>query len=87
MEHYLAERYLAESTRGGLARDTARIRSAAKKVRHLRFVQTLYMPGDETCFFLFEGESAELVGRAAELAGIAVDRVVPVSIVDGLGAP
>jgi hypothetical protein len=87
MEHYLAERYLAESSRGSLVRDTDRIRTAAQKLRQLRFVQTLYMPGDETCFFLFEGESAELVGRAADLAGIAVDRVVPVSIVGDVGTP
>lgn len=79
MPHYLAEGYVAEATSASLAADAERMRAALHDVEHTMFLQALYLPGDETCFFLFESMSAELVGRVAALAGIAVDRVVPVS--------
>lgn len=81
MPHYLAERYVAEATAASLACDADRVRAAANGVVGTTFLQSLYLPGDETCFFLFDSPSAELVGRAAALAGLTVDRVVPVSFV------
>jgi hypothetical protein len=83
MEHYLAERYLAGRDGAGLAVDAARVRAAAKRVGRVRVVQTVYVPGDEVCFYLFESDSAELVGAVGRLARIDLDRVLPaVALVD-----
>lgn len=83
MEHYLAERYLAGRDGPGLALDAARVRAAAKTVGRVRFVQTVYVPGDQVCFYLFESDSAELVGAVGRLARIDLDRVLPaVALVD-----
>jgi hypothetical protein len=53
-----------------------------EKVRHVR---SFAVPGDEMCFHVFEATSAEAVTRAAELAGIEIERVV--EMVDVQGGP
>lgn len=80
MPHFLAEGYLAEATSASLASDVERVRAATRTLVDVTFVQSLYLPGDEVCFLLFECASAELADRAAALAGVDVDRVVPVSV-------
>jgi len=57
----------------GLEAATARARQAAAAMRdegtQVRFLRSIFVPEDETCFFLFEAPSAEDVlvaaGRAA----------------------
>ena len=41
-----------------------------------RLLQTLYVPDDEICFYLFESESAELVEEATSEAGIELTRIM-----------
>jgi hypothetical protein len=78
VEHYLAERYL--SSRGGvfLNEDVARVKAAAKE--GIRLLQTLYVPDDEICFYLFESESAALVEETSGAAGIELTRVLRVAV-------
>jgi hypothetical protein len=73
---YLAERYLPAATREVLDVLVDRDRSAAD-VMSIRHVQTIYVPEDETCFTLFEAQSAELIAAASERFALGYRRVVP----------
>jgi hypothetical protein len=90
MEHYLAERYLSAGDGSSLVGDAERARAAASKLSRararIRFVQTLYVPGDEVCFYLFESDRPDLVARASELAELGIERVLPAVAVLGDGA-
>ena len=46
--------------------------------------RTVFVPGDETCFFLFEAGSASDVERALDLAGVGYERVVPAVVSGGV---
>ena len=43
----------------------------------MRFVETIFLPNDETCLHAFEADSAAEVRAVIRLAGIDVDRIVP----------
>ena len=43
----------------------------------IRYVRTTYLDEDETCFHLFEAESAQQVAAAAHRAGLAGGRITP----------
>lgn len=72
MDRFLAERYLAAQNADSLALDAERMRDAAEQAG-MRLIESVYVPEDELCFYVFESESAELVHRAG-----AFDRVVRV---------
>jgi hypothetical protein len=78
VEHYLAERYLSPRSGIFLAEDVARVQAVA--AGRARLLQTLYVPDDEICFYLFESESAELVEQAGVAAGLDLTRVQRVSV-------
>ena len=75
MEHFLAERYLAGQDRASLARDANRITRATTKLPQVRLVTTLYVPEDETCFYLFESDTADGTRAVGDF-----DRVVAVTV-------
>ena len=74
MPYYLAETY---TRRDGpsLAADAGLIGAATRAPQRVRLVASLYLPADEVCFYLFESDSAELVGDVCESAGLRIDRV------------
>ena len=41
----------------------------------MRYLRSMYLPDEETCFLLYEAESAEAARRAAGLAAIGFERV------------
>jgi hypothetical protein len=41
----------------------------------VRYLRSMYLPDEETCFLLYEAESAEAPRRAAALAAMAFERV------------
>ena len=43
----------------------------------VRFVSTIFLPGDETCLHVFEADSEADVLAVTRQAGIEVDRIVP----------
>lgn len=82
------ERYLVELERptagwGGIQEAAARAREAAGELRGdglpVRFLRSVYVPEDDTCFFLYEGPSREAVQlavqRAVGLGGRVVESV------------
>ena len=81
MRSYLLELYVQRGSEARIekAADDAR-RAAEALSKHgvpIRYVRTTYLDEDETCFHLFEAESAQQVAAAARRAGLAGGRITP----------
>jgi hypothetical protein len=74
MGRFLVERYLSAASAGSLDADAAQLNCSGEI--GVRLLMTIYCPGDETCFHLFEAGSAAHVQRAGATAGIELDRIV-----------
>jgi hypothetical protein len=86
MTKFLLEVYVAAlggDDAEGLGR---RVRAAAEALsaegRPVRCVQTILVPEDETCFFLFEAASAHDVREAADRAGLPLGRTCDAAVDD-----
>ena len=80
MASYLVETYVP-GTQAPDAREAGRrARDAARKLTRegtaVRYVRTTLLPGDETCFHVFEAVSHEAVADACRLAGLDTPRIV-----------
>jgi uncharacterized protein DUF4242 len=79
MRSYLVEVYQPR-TGAGVAADRAR--SAADAVSRagtpVRYVRSIFIPEDETCFHVFESSSKEAVLAATERADFAFPRIAEV---------
>ena len=79
MTEYLVELYRSQSETIAAAADGERARVAAETVtgsgRPVRLVRSFFVPDDETCFLLYEAESADAVRTAMELAGLPCDEI------------
>jgi hypothetical protein len=77
---YLVELYVSRAGSGGADGAAQRARSAAEAMAReglpVRWLRAIFVPEDETCFYLFEAGSAELVRAVGERAGISFDRVL-----------
>jgi hypothetical protein len=60
---------------------TARARLEAESLSRggmiVRFLRSIYLPEDDTCFFLYEGDSVETVGEAGRRAELHVLGIAP----------
>jgi hypothetical protein len=74
---YLAELYLPRGV--PLADVARRARAGADRATEggplVRFVQAVFVPADESCFVLYQADSAADVTAAGTRAGLAFDRV------------
>jgi uncharacterized protein DUF4242 len=63
----------------GIEAATARARRVAEEMRGegtpVRFLRSVFVPEDESCFFLYEGPNADVVRDAAGRAELAVAHV------------
>ena len=82
----MPNRYLVElaTPAGGwedLQRLTARARGEAETLSRdgsaVRFLRSIYLPEDDTCLFLYEGDSPEVVGEAGKRAELHVLGIAP----------
>jgi hypothetical protein len=77
---YLVETYLARSQAGERAARDRRARSAAEELKResvrVRFDQSIHVPEDEICFFVFDAPSGRDAALAAQRAGLDPFRVV-----------
>ncbi len=91
MTEYLVEFYLSRTDAAALARCAAQARLAAEEQARLgvpvRYLRSMFVPEDETCFLLYEAETAESARRAATLAAVEVERVSEVIGETGLERP
>jgi Nickel responsive protein SCO4226-like len=90
MEKFLVETYLPRQ-RGLESQEAAgRARRVAEELTRagtpVRYLRTLFVAEDETCFHVFEGASADVVAHVSRDAGIDFARIVPVTLDDGDGA-
>ena len=79
MAEFLVELYLSRSDEAAVQRDAERARVAAEQVNGegmpVRYVRSIFVPDDETCFHLFEADSPEAVDEAMRRAGFVGARV------------
>jgi hypothetical protein len=79
MAGFVIELYVARADAGTIARGAARARLAADELARqgtaVRYLSSIFVPEDETCFFLYEAESAEAVRDAARLAALPFEHV------------
>ena len=80
MPSYLVETYLARGQAGARAARERRARSAAEELTRekipVRFEQSIDLPGDETCFVVFDAPSSRAAALAAQRAQLDPVRVV-----------
>ena len=76
---FLVERYLPVGDVDGLARAVDRVASACARGiagRHdVRYVQSIFVPGDDTCFCVFQAPSVEAVHAVNAAGHFPVDRI------------
>ena len=81
MPSYLVETYVpgmqAQNARAAGRRARTAARQLSSEGVPVRYVRTTLLPGDETCFHLFEAASQDAVAEACQLAGLETPRIVP----------
>jgi Protein of unknown function (DUF4242) len=79
MPRYCLALYVPRASQAALDEAGSEARRAAEGLsRHgipIRYVRTTYLSEDETCFHLFEADSAEAVAEAARRAGLPSGRI------------
>jgi hypothetical protein len=74
---FVVEVYAPNLSRADLADVAARAEAAARELGSegiaVRFLRSVLVPEDETCFHHFEGPTAEAVRRVSERAGLLAD--------------
>jgi hypothetical protein len=79
MTEFLGELYVSREHGMAVEDDEVRVRAAAAELtregRPVRFLRTIFVPEDETCFYLFEASSAGTVREVGARAALLFDRV------------
>ena len=79
MGGFLVELYVARSDGAGVERSAERARLAAEELSRggtrVRYLRSIFVPEDETAFFLYEAASAEAVYEAAHRASLDFERI------------
>jgi hypothetical protein len=77
---FLVETYVSRSQSTGEILTSAAVSSAAEQItregRPVHLVRSIVVPEEETCFFLFQAQSADAVRDAATRAGLRFGRVL-----------
>jgi hypothetical protein len=76
---YLVEVYVARADGTAVDLGAERAQRAAEELTRegtpARFLRAIFVPEDETCFYLYEAASAEAVREAAERAVLRFERI------------
>jgi Protein of unknown function (DUF4242) len=79
MTEFLVEHYRSQTEVQAAVADGERARAAAESLAcsgtTVRLVRSIFVPDDETCFLLFEAESADAARAAMALAGLPCDEI------------
>ncbi len=79
MAEFLVELYAPRSDAATIRRDARRARRAARELTRegvpVRYLRAVFVPDDETCFYLYEAKSADAVQQAADRAALRIERV------------
>jgi hypothetical protein len=86
MPNYVVERYRPSSDPQSLRSVADRLTAGAQHLSDegtaVRYMDTIFLPDDETCLHLFEAGSEADVRAVARRAGVEVDRVVPAEAIE-----
>ena len=86
MAEYLVELYLSRGEADAVERHAERTRLAARELTRegtpVRFLRSIFVPEDETCFVLLQADAAEAAGEAARRAGLRFERIPRRAYVD-----
>ena len=81
MPNYVVERYRSSSDPDSLRAVADRLIAGARQASldgaSVRHIDTIFLPGDETCLHVFQADSEADVLAVTRQAGIEVDRIVP----------
>lgn len=79
MAKYMVERYLPgikpDELEAAAARAKATTAEMTAEGTPIRYLRSTFVPGEEKCYCLFEGETEEAVRRANERAEIPLERI------------
>ena len=79
MAEFLLELYVPRADPEAVERGAQRSRRAAEELTRegtpIRYLRSIYVPEDETCFYLYEAASAEVVREAARRAELRFERL------------
>ncbi len=79
MAEFLIELYVPRAEAASVERCAERARRAARELTregtHVRYLRAIFVPEDETCFYLYEAATSAAVGEAARRAGLQFERV------------
>ena len=79
MTEFLVELYLSRSDPAAVERGAAQARLAAEELSRegtpVRYLRSIFLPEDETCFLLYAAARAEHVVEAARRAELPFERV------------
>ena len=80
MPKYMVERHLPGITDDQLVAAAARCKKTTAQMSvegtPVRYLRSTFVPGEEKCFCLFDGPSAEAVKQANERAEVPFERIV-----------
>jgi hypothetical protein len=87
VSEFVLELYISRSDPDAVESEAERIRFAAEELSRegtpVRFLRSIFVPDDETCFHLFQAASAEAVLEAAHRASLTYDRIARATETDG----
>lgn len=79
MTEFLVELYVSRTDGAAVGRGAGRARRAAAELSRegtpVRYLRSIFVPEDETCFFLYEAVSADAVREAARRAQLPFERI------------
>ena len=88
---FLVEFYVSRPDAAAVDSGAQRARAGAEELTRegtpVRYLRSIFVPEDETCFFLYDGASADAVREAATRAGLPFERVAGVITSSSSGAP
>ena len=83
MAEFLAELYVSRGDSAAARRRAKRARLAAEELRgegtEVRYVRSIHVPEEETCFFLYEAASAAAVREVMKRSAVRYERVTEVA--------
>jgi len=89
MTEFIVELYVPRNDCDAVAAVATRLTEAAAELtaegRIVQFVRSIFVPADETCFLLVQGDTADDVRETARRAGVPVDSVAETSPEHSLG--
>ena len=72
---FLVERYLPVTAVDGLAASVARVARLCLRGESVRYLQSVFLPSDDTCFCIFQAASADAVHAVNAAGRFPVDRI------------